>query len=191
MSASHVSLQAPFPGPQLQPVLKHATRINQPGRAVTAVQSVACFSASAAVQSQELPRTKEEKRCADSAAAADAAKQSSDAQRHSATASRRPAKVTKLQKAATAKRQQQAEVSVSNRHLDCQQLKLLPEDVPLHSECMARMQHNSAEPSQSRYIQRARLADELAQVAAEDSAGTGAVHAGKRFALDLCLNNNS
>lgn len=189
LSASHVSVPAPLAGPQLHPVLKHATRVSQLGRAAKAVQPVACFSASAAaVHSHGPPGTKAETHCPDNAAAAVAAKHSSDAQKHFANASRRPAKITKPQKAASAKRQQQqqqAKVSVAREHSDCQQLKLLPEDLPLHCECMARMQLNSAEPSQARYMQRARLADDSAQAIAENSAITGAVHAGKRFPLAL------
>lgn len=189
-SAGHVSVPAPLAGPQLQPVLKHATRVSQLGRAATAVQPVACFSASAAVHFQGPSGSKAETCCPTNAAAAVAAKHSSDAQRHSANASCRPAKITKPQKAASAKRQQQqqqqqAKVSVANEHSDCQQLKLLPEDIPLHCECMARMQRNSAEPSQASYIRCARLADDAAQAIAEDSAITGTVHAGKRFALAL------
>ena len=180
--ASNHSFQVPCVGPHLQPVLKHATRFGQEGQARTAAPPVACFSASAAVQSQQLPGNNTEACPADSTAAAAAAKQSSDAQHHSANASPCPAKITKQHKtaAASAKRQQrqQAQSSVANERFDCQQLKLLPQDLPLHSECMVRMQRNSAEPNQaSRYIQRARLADQSAQAIGEDSTdpdvGTG------------------
>lgn len=188
-AASSEALQAACAGPQLQPVLKHASRVGQLARADTAMKPVACFSASDAVQSQRVPGSNAERCRTNSAAAAAATKQSSDAQQHPANAYLCPAKATKPRKAAatTAKRQQQqqqASLSAASVHFDCQQLKLLPGDVPLHSECMARMQRNSAEPSQtSRYIQRARLTDEMAQASGEDSAVTGATLAGKTFGL--------
>lgn len=195
--ASSHSFQVPRAGPQLQPVLKHATRFSQEGQPHTATPPVACFSASAAVRSQQLPGNDTEACDADSTAAAGATKQSSNPLYHSATASPCPAKITKQRKtaAASAKRQQRQQVqpSAANERFDCQQLKLLPEDLPLHSECMVRMQHKSAEPGQaSRYIQRARLADQSAQAISEDSAASTAPNIGKRdpsLAWHLCSGN--
>lgn len=186
MPANSHSFQIPCARPQLQPVLKHATRFSQ--QAHTATLPVACFSASDAVQSQNLTGSAAETCPADGTAAAVATKQSSDPHHPSANAFFAPAQVTKQRKvpAAAAKRQQQqqqrqqqqaqqaqqARAPVADECLDCQQLRLLPEDVPLHSECMVRMQHSSAEPGQaSRYIQGARLADNMAQAAGANKSG--------------------
>lgn len=171
--ACNQSFQVPCAGPRLQPVLKHASRFSQQGQAQTANMPVACFSASAAAQSQKLPGRDTQTCRADSTAGAAAIKQSSDAQHHSATATPCPAKTIKQRQTAAASdkrnQQRQAQLSVATEHFDRQQLKLLPQDLPLHSECMVRMQHNSAEPSQaSRYMLRARLADQSAQVIGED-----------------------
>ncbi|KAL3156943.1 hypothetical protein ABBQ38_001202 [Trebouxia sp. C0009 RCD-2024] len=173
MAASRVPVQAPWAGPQLQPVLKHATRVSQRGQAVTAVQPTACFSASTAVASQGLPGIQATTLSTDSAAAAAAAaKQPLDAQHKSANASRQSARVTKSQKAATAKQQQQqAEGPVANVQFDCQQLKLLPGDLPLHSECWSGC--GAAQQSlvnQVRYMQRAALADNSIHAIKEDIA---------------------
>ena len=184
--ASSHSFQVPASGPHLQPVLKQASRFSQQGQARTDNSPVACFSASAAVKSQKQPGNDTQTCHADSTAAAAATKHSSGAQHHSANATTPcPAKITKQRKtaAASAKRQQQqqAQLPVAKERFDCQQLKLLPQDVVLHSECMARMQRKSAEPSQaSRYIQRASLADQSAQAIGEDNADPGAPDVGKR-----------
>lgn len=184
VDGSH-SFQVPCSSPHMQPVLKQASRFSQHGQAYTANSPVACFSAPAAVQAHTLLGNDTETCRADSTAAAAATKQSFDAQHHSANATPCPAKITTQHKtaAASAKRHQrrQAQLPVANEGFDCQQLKLLPQDLPLHSECMVRMQRKSAEPSQaSRYIQRARLADQSAQAIGEDNADSGAPDVGKR-----------
>ena len=182
--ASSYPLQVPCAGPQLQPVLKHATRFSQQWQAQTTNRPVACFSASAAGQLQNLPGNDTDTCRANSTAAAAATKQSSDAQHHSADATPCPAKIPKQRMTAAAsarwQQQPQAQLSVAKERFDCQQLKLLPQDLPLHSECMVRMQRSSAEPSQaSRYIQRARLADQSAQAIGEDSDDRGAPNVGR------------
>ena len=163
-------------GPQLQPVLQHGSRGNQLKRVNTST-TVPQQSSSPVVDIVGLPSTMAEPQCAENALAI---KHMPATQQRSVSASPIPAKALKLQKAAATQPQQQPRAVAAGMRYDCQQLKLLPEDQALHSECMARMQCSSSEPSQAlRYVQRAKLADDMAKAAAEDSADAASAHAGK------------
>ena len=160
-------------GPQLQPVLQHGNRGNQLKRVNTSMP-VPQQSSSPIVDIVGLPSSSAEAQYADSAIAAKPAMQ-----QQSVDTSPAPAKP---QKAAAKQRQRQAPTALAGMRHDCQQLKLLPEDQALHSECMARMQCNSSKPSQAtRYVQRAKLADDMAQAAAEDNASASGTIAGEQL----------
>ena len=176
-------------GPQLQPVLQHGSRTN-PAKRENPLMRRGQQSASPSIDFPSVPSDMVDTHSADSAAALANVLIPSHAPHQSANAAVAPAKASKPGRslmataagasAAAAQTQKKAHKLATEHTYDCQGLKLLSGDTPLHSECLARMSRKPGDSTQSLvYVERANLADNMARTMMDDTVTDRGIHAGK------------